>query len=199
MTKAFHIDRGQTLKPGILSLTSVSNLDGDERFRSYSAAMFPDGLSRAGLIYTLDIPFAYVDAEGMHIIDGYQRVREIELEYVRRLRFPDHPSRFQSFFAAKTKADTRLWLKELNANAAHPGYCVWEIQYDECRPYAYLDAAWRDIQLSDSDHNRIIYSAYEQHLWSLSYWSGEITSSPRMELVISLAQNQVEVLRKVVL
>ena len=105
-------------------------------FKKLVKEYFPEGLSHFGKDYLLEsISYQRVNNYGyisqVMSIDAY-------FEFVRRLRFPDRPSHYQSFFAYKTLEEARTF----NAfKVAGKG----EILLVTAEKYTVLDTRWLQI------------------------------------------------------
>jgi hypothetical protein len=103
-----------------------------------------------------------------------QLLREHILEGVRADEFPDRPSRSNAFFAWKSIADARRWLKERADLSAHGIYVI--------RPGP-------DSVVFEGDFGWLALTAASIEEWdarSFGYWSGEARfAEARWEVVIA--------------
>lgn len=171
---AYHVDRSNSLSPNqIVILTPVIS-----ESRPDSAVitdLFPDGLSHHGFHY-IDSPAQLSPPERASYY-----VMEYELELVRRSFFPNLPSRFQSFFALEKLEDLRQWDGIFDRSNT-----IWKIQFDESQSVR-LDSnlLLPTLKEPSAENNQSIFFSpgmafFHQH----KYWNGEISDSPRFELLI---------------
>lgn len=185
--EVFHIDRKKSLASGQqISLHKPNSPN--QRFQTYMNTNFPDGISYAGDVFLADVSFH--DIQSLN-----HRVKEIEFESIRRLYFPEKPSRFQCFFALESLDDVQIWARAFNINRVKNPYAVWKISVDNESAITKLDASWRD---RDYKSNKVsIYSAWENHMDGHAYWRGEDSDDPRKELLIPLSHFVVKVIELV--
>ncbi len=172
------------MSPGAVTLSSECTSDAK---RLFLQNLFPSGMSRAGHVFTGDA--AYADTRTVN-----QRVKELHFEYVRRSFFPHMPSRYQSFFAAESIEGAKLWIDYFGSGMSKNSALIWEISVDGS--YSILDAVWRDRRYSN-DSGEYIFSPYEHFCDAINYWSANKTEHPKVEVVISLTDATVTVLRSI--
>lgn len=184
--KAYHVDRCNLLIPGEIKLL---NLEFQSReAREFVQRNFPEGISKAGHVYMDDVLLS-------DSISFFQRAKEMELEYIRKLYFSGKPSRFQSFFAVKSLEDVHTWIKAFGLNASSP-FSVWLVDVENDQFIETCDAGWRDRTSADKD-GASVYSIWETQAEGLAYWQGLPYEMPRPELVIPLTKCKVNVLEKI--
>lgn len=164
---AYHVDREQSLAKG--QIVGFYKNESDNSFMT--ANMFPDGLSYHGLHYT---------DESLQNVGGNNAsfyILEYELELIRRIYFPNLPSRYQSFFAVENIDELKKWGSILDKNNT-----VWKIEFKD-NNFIKRDSNLLIPALSNSQNN-INFSAKESFFYYYSYWNGDTTSNPRFELLI---------------
>lgn len=170
---AYHIDRCNSLKE-----FSRLELKNDYSLES-TFSKFNNSLSNHGIKYLTKNFF------GSPSCGSY--MWEIALEYIRALNFPNLPSRFQSIFACKTLQDTYYW-KDLFQKQGFANLKIFEIDVSE-NNFFEGDSNWFNLKgLSQViQTNKFENASLSSYLFfSHKYWSGEITSDPKMELSIKL-------------
>lgn len=181
MTIAYHVDRVGSLQPGKISTLPITgSIDAVSRF---TEQYFPDGVSAVGA-KRLDIcPF------GSYELPAF--CAEAIFECVRMKEFPNMPSRFTSFFAARTQKEAVNWFNTLSyGGQSYPNAILWEVEYE--KGYL-LDARWRDIAVTKSqDGSSIVQNCFSfPLLWTnaQSFWSGEmcnVLEESLLELMLPL-------------
>ena len=96
-------------------------------------------------------------------------------EFVRRLRFPKQPSRYQSFFAWETLEEARAF-NDFKARGKG------EIFRVKAERYARLDASWL----------RIGHIYLEGLYYAEQYWQGRPNENPAWEYLLSFPVTLVE-------
>lgn len=99
---------------------------------------------------------------------------DLQAEVIRKIYFPDKPSRFKSIFAVKELSDLKLWANILPINQSS---AIFEIEYDPSVSTE-LDA---NFLMGGIDANPV-----ELLSTLCKYWSGEMSDSPLPELLIPL-------------
>ena len=110
---------------------------------------------------------------------------EIILEYVRKSLYPKLPSRFQCLFANKSIEDALNWINFWQLNECN----IVEIETDT---YYELDSSWftdnYDTAMLNTvkNYQGIISPQSIAHKFeeAVKYWSGEISNTPRLEVLI---------------
>lgn len=184
---AFHIDRESSLICGQQPALYAPCLP-EQRFQTFMTTNFPAGISRAGEVFLSDVP-----VNDIHTYN--QRVKETEFESIRRLYFPEKPSRFQCFFALESLQDVQIWLRAFKDEKKEQPCTVWKVSVDNEAFITRQDATWRDRDCQ-SDIG-IIYSAWENHMDGHAYWRGDVSDNPRPELLIPLTRCIVTVIEPV--
>lgn len=187
---AYHIDRENKLhreqKVQLEKLTSP-----DKRFQSYMEGMFPQGISVAGRTYISNLEF---DKDK----DWYQRVKEIDFEYIRRLNYPQKPSRFQCFFALEYQ-DIDVWVNTFHLNEGGKPYKIWKVSIDNEIFVSRHDVSFRDrYYYVHNNQDRRIYTAWEYHMDGIEYWDGKISSDPLPELLVPLDKCKVIIIEPLI-
>jgi len=122
-TVYFHVDRLCRLSSGQIIISS-KEATGYETLRAQMMhELFPGGVSRHGVEYFIDSGHAQpsVDTNGMI---------EMIAELMRRVKYPERPSRFQSLFAWQTLEDAYRFAgqsKLSRPDNANPAFAVWEV------------------------------------------------------------------------
>lgn len=165
---AYHIDRGSTLfQNSNIELIKNITIDSATHLSSVIHSNYPDGLSYHGIRY-------YSNACNSSQLKGlYDFLKENILEYERRIHFPSLISRFQSLFAAANMEELDIWRSFFNLTSN--SYKIFKIAYEDKNAIK-LDASWIDKITP--------HSFLSSHYYAKKYWSGEISSNPKMELLI---------------
>ncbi len=180
---AYHVDRYHLLSVGMQITLQKPNFEGF--MAKYMNNLFPEGLSKAGVIFTANCP--------LNSNTLIQNFREIEFEYLRRICFPDKPSRFQCFFSAKTCKEAFGWI-QLFTPSTQLQPIIWKIDVPD--DSLELDVAWRDM-FATGEHGVNIYSPQSSYEAAYYYWSGQFSDQPKLEIVSPLASGPVRVLEQV--
>jgi hypothetical protein len=163
-----HDDIPKTLEldKGCLELPQYGPDPAKDEFKKLVKEYYPDGLSHFGKDYLME-PVRYERVNNYGYISNVMSI-DAYFEFVRRLRFPDRPSRYQSFFAYKTLDEARAF----NAfKAAGKG----KIFLVTAEKHVVLDARWLQI-------GRIYL---EGIFFAEQYWLGLPTDSPDWEYLLS--------------
>lgn len=160
----------------IADTTSISKYLPDSKQQFLARQYFPDGLTPHGLSMLL----SYSKNNESFL----EPVIEMIFEQVRRLHFPNAPSRFTSLFAAKTIEDAEQWSDLLcghygNAYGQVP-QSIWEVEYE-------TDAKLYDASLLNVDPSLVEDGSFSCFLTldnANRYWSGELTGICLPELLI---------------
>lgn len=146
-----------------------------EDFKKLVKEYYPDGLSHFGKDYLME-PVRYERVNNYGYISHVMSV-DAYFEFVRRLRFPHQPSRYQTFFAWETLDEARAFN---NFKAQGKG----EIFLVTAERYARLDASWLVIG------NFYIEGIY----FAEQYWLGHPNDKPSWEYLLSFP---VTILKKI--
>lgn len=165
---AYHIDRNNNIHNNYLELNTSEFLDVCQ-LSKYFNMMYENGLSNHGITYLSDI-------------NAFQNLQEFNnmmiehfVEFVRVIKFPNIPSRFQCLFAIPSLEDINKW-PELSGD-----YSIYEIEYDTDK-VAILDAN----QLNGGINTNGNYSPCTNIVYAEKYLSGELSESPKLEILIPL-------------
>lgn len=113
---------------------------------------------------------------------NFSREYEIVLEYIRTLKFPKFPSRFQCLFASKTKEEALEWAKK---------YCTpeefFQIIVIQSDIFYEFDYSW-----FSPEKGQVLPAVIRSEINSLAfymeiayqYWSGNKSFNPRLEVLI---------------
>lgn len=127
--------------------------------------LFPAGLSPHGWQQlTQQFGFLHGNVPGAENFVHYETQLELVLELVRRLEFQGMPSRLQSYFAWEALAEAEHFRQ--------PGQSIFRVRSERA---ARLDQRWLALGVQG------IASWFNAR----RYWSGEATSQPAWELVMS--------------
>lgn len=186
----YHYDRSGALSPGQKVELSREHRELDIRAQGVAAVlseMFPEGLSRHGRRY-LNI-FASrslvgaVDAESLkyalHELPSFQI--EWNLELVRRILYPELPSRCQSIFCLNSVEEFQNW-PELTTGEGQ----LVEILVPDNGKYVTLDSQMLRGGYVVLDDGALAGSAPMDYDFARRYWSGELSPAPRLEVVAKL-------------
>lgn len=186
----YHYDRLGTLEPGQrLELSRDYSMLG-ERAEGVPGALswlFPEGMSRHGFLYMDVFSTGYVagteSAESLRRQLAEMPSYQIEwnLELVRRIWFPDLPSRCQSLFCLQGTEDFFRW-PELRSSQGR----LFEVCVPDGGKHAVLDSQMLRGGFVTHDDGVITGSAPLDWLCSKRYWSGEKSWDPRLEVVVEL-------------
>ncbi len=111
-----------------------------------------------------------------------QRDIEITLEYIRSVKFPHLPSRFQSIFASKTLKECEFWINKF-------GIKEYNLVILESENYTELDCSWITPQPEMEVNLQTRCAPYSLGAMcdiANMYWSGEKTNTPIIEVLIPL-------------
>ena len=172
--KLYHIDRAGTLEEGqTIYLLDYCLLEQEidpllKEMVLHIKRMFPDGITNHGHYYIFD-----------HLSDNDKIVStldEIIFEVVRKSKYPDKLSRFQSFFAFNkdglASPKPSGWIED--------GANVYEVTADRCER--------RDMSLTHGNSS-ISISYYANR-----YWTNQISENPLFEYLL---KPPVRILRKI--
>lgn len=158
MTIFYTVDRLTSLNEN-LSIQLISYQDiSPKELQDHVNDMFPDGVSKHGDTY-----FLKNKSLGKVINSNI----ELLFEYVRRTKYIDKPSRFQSFFAFEKKEDA-LNFKQKYGN---PDNLVWEV---EGKNYFKADM---NLLILGASILQISYLANQ-------YWQGNSSDNPVWEILL---------------
>jgi hypothetical protein len=135
MARFFHVDRSRTLRVGMrVDLTPLPAAQSSDQVAplEFLALWFPGGLSHHGHRYL------FLEA----LTGNANAISELVFELVRRERRPSAPSRYESFFAFRTRDDAERFL------TAHPvggGGTTFEVEGDEA---FFADMGWLGINFA---------------------------------------------------
>ena len=160
---------------------------------------FPEGLSRHGLHYFSDwiekIELA-VFSDKLTFYNMSVTLRDLELifELARRAMFPKMPSRFQSLFAVGSPDEMSRWpeMKDPNGELSgklfeidtHHAFC-FDASYLLGGTYISCEPCTQDTQTTRPPLN-ISFSPALVIEQACNYWGQKLSSSPRMEYIVSL-------------
>ena len=172
MIEAFSVDRRAVYEVGE-DLKYYTNLDSnpvyayvpfqtDRQIRQRIQELYSDGLSPHGIQYLfgeLEFP------------DGYASVSpvlELIWESVRRESFPERPSRYRSYYGVRTLDAAVAFREKSNSSTCS----IYKLSSDH-----YFEA----------DMNLLSFSKCSMSTLDMAhrYWSGEISSQPQVEILLS--------------
>jgi hypothetical protein len=117
MARAFTVDRSNRLTPGlVLDRERHDDLDPPE-LQPHVDELFPDGVTAHGNGYFL--------AGGQAATLASPNI-ELVFEYVRRARFQEAPSRFESVFGCEDAPSAETF----QTRWGDPGASIWEVEFD---------------------------------------------------------------------
>ena len=171
----YHIDRTKSLYINqVLSLENSFELN--DIFNIYNNSLSAHGINYLAQNISNDIP---------------SFIWEIATEYVRILKYPQYPSRFQCLFAVEN-------LEQLNCWKSFFGNSTFQIVKLECTKAYKFDANWITKPGSFNNYfktnkfNNISFAAY--CYFADKYWSGQPSSSPYWELLVELPCKCIDIL-----
>lgn len=186
----YHYDRSGALNPGQKVELSREYSELDVRAEGVAAVlseMFPEGLSRHGRRY-LDIfvsrsMVGAVDAGSLkyalHELPSFQI--EWNLELVRRILYPELPSRCQSIFCLNSVEEFQNW-PELMVGEGQ----LVEILVPDNGKYVTLDSQMLRGGFVVLDDGTLAGSSPMGYDFARRYWSGELSPTSRLEVVAEL-------------
>ena len=135
---------------------------------------FPDGLNPLGI----QVLQTHTKKEN----DEQQAISEIIFEFIRRVHYPNVPSRLASLYASKSVEEAEQWCRRwktaFGKDSEQTPESLWEIEY-ETNAELY-DAAWLDVAASEDNlisYPTMIESAHY-------YWRHKFLQSSFPELLI---------------
>lgn len=151
---AYHIDRTSSdlYRPGD-NLTASPVFTKYEETDSLLNEAFNNKLTRHGQQYLTN---------PVNPNSPWDNFYETIFEYERKIKFPNLPSRYQSFFAIETLDDLELWKDILKLQGNEH---IWKIHVNE-KNVLKTDASWFNIKDFDQSVLRISYNASQ-------YWLGK--------------------------
>jgi len=123
--------------------------------------LIAEGLARAVTSDRLDVSEAGRIAMG----DSRNRVVELVFELVRRLAFPDKPSRMSAVFAYRTLDEARAYRADRRDPANHE---IWRVACDASTPLHLGDGRWLGVP-----RDALLFVAAARH-----YWFGRVHPFP---------------------
>ncbi|WP_390610199.1 DUF2441 domain-containing protein [Gordonibacter urolithinfaciens] len=187
----YHLDRSGSLSEG--ATIELAKPESDDQLLAIGAVeevsrMFPDGVSRHGMEYLTTVSVRVFQAPSF-LLGSLQvamstAIIEQTFELVRRADFPEMPSRLQSLFCVKDPSDFAAW-PELNAQ----GGTLFEIVPENQNRVVKLDASFLQggfIQVIGDDFVDERYSFPMCSSFAYRYWSGEVSESPKPEVLVEL-------------
>ncbi|MBK8772684.1 MAG: hypothetical protein IPM06_19965 [Rhizobiales bacterium] len=163
----FHADRSSGLKPGqVITLNTTPARFNTDRSR-FLASLLPDGITQHGIGYLVEPrPQPYQDTNGL---------LEVLAEWIRQARYPQLPSRLQSFFAWRTLSEARSFVQQ-SALGQPAGTTIdstiWEVEADP----PIFESDMRRLQLGPCWLDAFIYLD--------SYWRQDYTATPIIEVLL---------------
>jgi hypothetical protein len=161
--------------------------------------LFPDGVSVFG--------FSLLESHNLNSEQVFisQAINEFNFEYVRRNKYPEMPSRFQSFFTCKSIEDAKKWASILNLSLLKPqnqskeaSIVVWKVEVPD--DSIELDITWRDILYVDNGLTS--FNFFDTYKNACRYWSGirHPNSKSPLEIISRLhhLESRVQILEQIV-
>ena len=175
MNKFYHVAR-RTLTPGqVLNLTKIETLTGSienipiwtaDDFRKSLTTYYPEGVSSHGIRYLYDPWQQTKDING----EAYYQVSpliETTFEYIRKWKFSDKKSRFQSVFACQSLEDAKKIIEGPFRGAGQ----IYEV---ECKEYSLADMNL--LFMGSSYVGNLIFAE--------KYWNNERSHNPFVEVLM---------------
>lgn len=144
-----------------------------EEFKQLVKEYYPEGLSTFGKDYLME-PVRYERVNGYGYISNVMSI-DAYFELVRRLRFSDRPSRYQSFFAWETLSEAQAFNQ---FKTAGQGEIFKVISAKAIR----LDANW--LKIGQLYLEGIIFAE--------KYWKGEASENPSWEWLLRFPVTVIE-------
>lgn len=182
----YTVDRSRDLEPGSRlvcnhELSNCRMFPMKEHFdradiEALAKAEFPNGLSPHGKRYFLDEPLVISTSNGPAPYAPHIPIIELVVELIRRLEFPDHPSRYESLFAWETPED---------ATSFRDSYCAGEGNLLRVE----AECAGR------YDMNQLFLGGTTSGSWMFArrYWNGVASARPCWEVLLRLPASVIEV------
>lgn len=170
----YTVDRSGLLVPGQrIELDTNPDLSG-VRYRHTEAErkqflneLYPDGLSKHGNHYLGNYDLVRADNLGHPLaIVPIEPAIELVFELVRKVHFPDQPSRYQSFFAWDNLDRARAFQRFAMPNAP-----IYEVEA--------AGAIRKDMNLL-----RLGFSGLDGYLFAHRYWREEASDNPDWEYLL---------------
>ncbi len=191
----FHIDRQNTLpESGDVKLLPLNHL---ETYSCPKTMHFFRGtycnINQMGKLYLnpLDVNISDFNTLCSSCYNALVFAAEYAFESVRLAYFPTLPSRFSSIYACESKENVRFWCQQLGLNNFSASTAT--VKIIEARHYFYADAMWRDgafdfTKFQKPEDNPFLgfFSPFDYHVRAHSYWNGEKTDFPKMEVLCAL-------------
>ena len=193
----YHISRGKELpigEPLELKNHNLNQLESD---------LFPKGVSYHGhkslVADWFSSPLSTIDMT-KSIKKPSRFITEYTFELIRRLKFPNMPSRMTSLFALKSLDDLQYW-SELTANE----YAVFQIEVNELPvevDASFLSAGLTQIFIDNTPFFQDVQFSQAFHPsenWenAINYWSGELSDDPKPELLVPFPVNVLNKIKNV--
>lgn len=176
----FHVDRLCRLSSGQIITSSKEATDHQTPRAQMMQDLFPNGVSRHGVEYFIESGHAQPNADTNGMI-------EMIAELMRRLKYPQRPSRFQSLFAWQTLEDAHRFAgpsKLPRPDNANPAFAVWEV--DTMGPGETFASDMKLLSLGACWLDAFIHID--------AYWHQDYSSDPFVEVLLPLP---VRVIRQV--
>lgn len=161
---AYHVDRSAMLTPN-QTLELFDNIKFNTLFNDYN-----NSFSNHGLQYLNQ----YSDSA----------IWELCLEFIRLTKFPNFPSRLQSFFGVKTVEEAIYWQGYISSQISIKTN-ICQIEFSDCYEF---DARWitnppiYSKEPSNYGFNQKSIAVMLDYCYK--YWNKEISPNPLMELII---------------
>lgn len=134
--------------------------------------LFPNGLSRHGVSYLNSVHPNALNENNKNPSASTNALIEMVFEFIRRIYFPQLPSRFESVFGFETKEDCQNFIRDYGQG------------YENAKIFKFIsetkgfkaDMAW--LKSGNSYADTINYA--------FQYWNGKSTENPQWEILIKL-------------
>lgn len=184
--KYYHIDRSNALSEGQIININKEFTPNNDSGKLLIKKLFPDGVSAHGMHYLNDNVYFFDTGlplfENIATSNNYNSIyfAEYTFELVRRTFFPLMPSRYTSLFALKKLDEINQWPELTNSR-----YRIFEIEtIDE---FPVFDA---NLMKGGLCFNLTkMYQGFSPSLnfkLAFSYWNGEISETPKPEVLLPL-------------
>jgi hypothetical protein len=164
---AYHVDIKCSLRPNIPICLQSPYLNREDSL--FWNELFPEGVSVFGFSVMKNHK---LNSEPLFMS---QLINEFCFEYVRRCKYPDMPSRFQSFFTCESIKDTKEWIRILNLHYLKPLQepkknppVIWKVEIPDNS--IGFDVTWRDI--IPPKECPVSFNFFDSYKRACQYWSG---------------------------
>lgn len=183
--KFYHYDRRNSLNAQVSLIEAKSPINKYIEADMLIKSIFSNGINRMALTYLNECAFDDNNPNNQSTF-----IAEYIFETVRRLEYPDLPSRFTSIYAAKNLEELKYWIDVLQRNYTYDSNDA-NIKIVETEKFVYVDSCWRDFCIY-SDFHKLNLNPFLFHYYARQYWSGEMSEEPKPEVLCGLPVTIIE-------